>query len=77
MSTILEEVNQLWEHNKKLFGVQPRKVRVQRAGSHYKARFDGEASCAFGATPHEAAARLKALPWHASNKLKFATQEAR
>jgi hypothetical protein len=34
--------------------VKLRKIQVQRAGSHYKARFDGEATFTFGATPEYA-----------------------
>lgn len=74
MTTIAEGVNKLWEHNKSFFTVPPRKVLVQRVGSLYKARFDGEAACCFGATPGEATSRLKALPIVASDKLKFATR---
>jgi len=50
---------------------KPRKVYVQRAGSHYKARYEGEASCCLGETPQEASRRLKGLPRSASEKLKF------
>lgn len=41
---------------------KPRKIRtvtVQRAGSHYKARYAGGRDCCFGVTPKDAAARLK------------------
>ena len=47
MSTIAEEVQQLWEHNKALFPTPPRKIQVQRAGSHCKVRFEGEANFVF------------------------------
>jgi hypothetical protein len=33
-------------------------VQLQRVGSHYKARFRGEANCVFGATAEEAKQRL-------------------
>lgn len=70
MSTA-EEVQKLWEHNKKFFNVQPRKIRVVKSGSHHRAFFDGGADCCFGTTPQEARSRLKALPLIASSKLKF------
>jgi len=38
------------------------KVVVRRAGSHYKARFDGQAASAFGETPDQASSKLHKLP---------------
>lgn len=33
-------------------------IQTQRAGSHYKARFEGEADFCFGSTPKQAKANL-------------------
>ncbi len=46
MSTA-EEVQKLWEHNKKFFNVQPRKIRVVKSGSHHRAFFDGGSGLLF------------------------------
>lgn len=37
-------------------------VQIQRAGSHYKARFAGHSTFTFGATPEEARQRLLKTP---------------
>jgi len=47
------------------------KIQVQRAGSHYRARYAGQAACCFGETPQEASSKLRYLPRSASGKLKF------
>ena len=61
MTTITAEVNKLWEHNKRMFRVQPRKIVVQRAGAHHRAFFDGGATgmSTFGGTPETAIKLLK------------------
>jgi hypothetical protein len=59
MSTIRQEVNKLWEHNRALLPAEPRKIQVQRAGGFYKARFDGEATFTFGETPEYAIKLLR------------------
>lgn len=51
--------------------IKVRTIQVQRAGSHYKARYAGEASCCFGETPQDATRRLDDLPQIANNTLKF------
>jgi len=49
---------------------KPRKIQVQRAGGHYKARWEGESACCFGSTPESATERLKYLPRKVINKEK-------
>jgi hypothetical protein len=58
MTTVREELQKLWEHNKAFFNVGARKVQVHRAGSHYRARYAGESTVCFGTTPTEAQNRL-------------------
>lgn len=71
MTTIAEELEKLWEHNRALLPTPPpRKVVVTRAGPHYKARYAGEDACCFGETPQEATQRLKHLTERASARLK-------
>lgn len=38
---------------------KPVKIQMQRAGSHYRARFEGRAPNCFGTTPQEAESRLR------------------
>jgi len=59
METIAEELEELWAHNRAFFREAVRHVQVQRVGSHYRARYAGEANSCFGSTPKDAAARLK------------------
>jgi len=59
MTTINEELQQLWEHNKAFFSVVPRRVQVQKTGGWYRARYEGEANSCFGTTATEAKSKLK------------------
>ena len=49
--TIAEEVQKLWDFNKACFPTPPRKIQIQRAGSHYKARWAGRPNFTFGPNP--------------------------
>jgi len=59
MTTINEELQKLWDHNKAFFGVQPRKIQVQRAGGFYKVRYEGQHDSCFVEDPKHAAKRLQ------------------
>jgi len=59
MTTIHEHLQTLWEHNRQFFGCVPRKIQIQRAGSHYKFRYAGERDSCFVADLKDAAKRLK------------------
>jgi hypothetical protein len=51
-------ITEMQEHNRAL--IPPRKIRVLKAGSHYKAFFDVDGrTVTFGATPTEATSKLK------------------
>jgi len=55
----------IMDHNRRFFSsIEPfitrgKKVQIQRAGSHYKARFCGHKNFVFGRSPQEAAKNLK------------------
>jgi hypothetical protein len=55
--TIAAELQKLWDHN--LEFMPSRKIQVQRAGSHYRVRYEGERDSCFVEEPHHAAKRLK------------------
>ena len=59
MSTIAQELQQLWEQNRELFPVPPRRVQIQKAGDFYRARYEGESSNYFGRTEKQAIKSLK------------------
>ncbi len=59
MEMIAQELEELWAHNRAFFREGVRQVQVQRVGSHYRARYAGDATCCFGRTPSEAQNRLK------------------
>ena len=59
MSTIAEEVQNIWNHNLTFFPPTPRKVIVQRAGGLVKARYEGRKSFVFGVNEKHATKRLK------------------
>jgi hypothetical protein len=59
MTTINDELEKLWEHNRAFLGVQAREVQVERAGGFYRARYKGEAMSCLGRTSKEATSRLR------------------
>jgi hypothetical protein len=57
-SRLIMNITEMHHHNKAL--MPPRRIKVLKAGSHYKAFFDGDGTTVtFGVTPHEATSKLK------------------
>jgi hypothetical protein len=52
-------VNKIWEHNKNLFAVLPRKITLSKAGGFIKARYEGRKAYVFGFDEKQARQRLK------------------
>jgi hypothetical protein len=59
MSTVAQELEALWEHNRAIFPAPSRKIQIQRAGSRFKSRYAGTPNFCFGLTPEEATKKLK------------------
>jgi hypothetical protein len=57
MSTVMEEVQKIWDYNMQC--LPPRKIQYERAGSHTRARYQGEQTFTLGATRSEARQRLE------------------
>ena len=47
MTTIAQEVEKLWEHNRTMFPTPPRRVQVQKAGAFRKVRYEGSPDFVF------------------------------
>lgn len=59
MTTVAQELQQLWQHNKAFFGEVERKIQIQRAGGLYRARYEGESTSCLGFTQQEAKKKLE------------------
>jgi len=56
-TTTEEEVQKIWDFNMQF--LPPRKIQFERAGSHIRARYQGEKTFTIGETQSEARKRLE------------------